>query len=85
MAKAASRGSRSYMASLLSGILVAWLSSTTVATIQGQKTQGFYAISITQEAQQCASRVQAVVEGCGVKRQRGWLGTVVTCAVQQPW
>ena len=66
MAKAASRASRSYMASLLYGILVAWLTSTTMATIQGQKTQGFYAVSITQEAQQCASRVQAVVEGCGV-------------------
>ena len=30
MAKAASEGSRSYMASLLSGILVAWLTSTTM-------------------------------------------------------
>ena len=62
MAKAASGASRSYMASLLSGILVAWLTSTTVATIQGQKTQGLYTISITQEADHCASRVHAFGE-----------------------
>ena len=73
MAKAASRGSRSYMASLLSGILVAWLSSTTVATIQGQKTQGFYTISITQAAVHCASRVQANVQGsCVNDSVAGW-------------
>ena len=84
MAKAASRASRSYMASRLSGILVAWLTSTTMATIQGQKTQGFYAVSITQEAQQCASRVQAVVEGCGVSDSAvGWAPwSTVRCSNQ---
>ena len=63
MEKAASRGSRSYMTSLFSGILASWLISTATATIQGPKTQVFHTISIPHEAHHCAWRVQANVQG----------------------